>query len=120
MPSLPERARAVRHAIAEIVTAHGGQWSGAVDAAVDAVLRAALAVEIRLHVGDRVCHHGVMGTIRMSKLLIDTSSSAPAVPAYAIQFDDGRLLTIEAAALDPEPPRSLPRSRTAGGGSKQQ
>ena len=38
MPSLPERARAVRHAIAEIVTAHGGQWSGAVDAAVDAVL----------------------------------------------------------------------------------
>lgn len=36
-----ERARDARHAIAAIVIEHGGQWSGAVDAAVDAVLRQA-------------------------------------------------------------------------------
>ena len=41
MTTLPERARDARHAIAAIVIAHGGQWSGAVDAAVDAVLRKA-------------------------------------------------------------------------------
>lgn len=34
MPTNPERARDARHAIAEIVIAHGGQWSGAVDAAI--------------------------------------------------------------------------------------
>ena len=30
MPTNPERARDARHAIAEIITAHGGQWSGQV------------------------------------------------------------------------------------------
>lgn len=41
MTTPAERARDARHAIAAIIAEHGGQWNGAVDAAVDAVLRQA-------------------------------------------------------------------------------
>lgn len=47
MTTIPERARDARHQIAEIVTANGGTWSGAMDAAIDDILRTMLRAAAR-------------------------------------------------------------------------
>lgn len=57
MPTIPERARDLRHAIAELVTEDRG-WSGRVDSATDTLLRAALSQPTAVYVikgesGDR-------------------------------------------------------------------
>lgn len=47
MTTIPERARDARHQIAEIVRAHGGAWNGAMDAAIDDILRTMLRAAAR-------------------------------------------------------------------------